>query len=68
MRDETFGLSFLEKYCDRLMFATDMVNVDMEFPLGKWLEEMYQCGKLKEEVYRKICLLYTSIYPDLQHK
>ena len=54
MRDETFGLSFLEKYCDRLMFATDMVNVDMEFPLGKWLEEMYQCGKLKEEVYRKI--------------
>ena len=36
------------------MFATDMVNVDMEFPLGKWLEEMYQCGKLKEEVYRKI--------------
>ena len=54
MRDETFGLSFLEKYCDRLMFATDMVNVDMEFPLGKWLEEMYQCGKLKEEIYRKI--------------
>ena len=50
MRDETFGRSFLEKYCDRLMFATDMVNVDMEFPLGKWLEEMYQCGKLKEEV------------------
>lgn len=54
MRDETFGLAFLEKYCDRLLFATDMVNVDMEFPLGKWLEEMYQCGKLKEEIYRKI--------------
>lgn len=54
MRDEAFGLHFLEKYCDRILFATDMVNVDMEFPLGKWLEEMYQCGKLKEEVYRKI--------------
>lgn len=54
MRDEDFGLNFLETYCDRLMFATDMVNVDMEFPLGKWLEEMYQCGKLKEETYKKI--------------
>ncbi len=54
MRDEDFGLDFLETYFDRLMFATDMVNVDMEFPLGKWLEKMYQCGKLKEETYQKI--------------
>ncbi len=54
MRDESFGLDFLEKYAGRLMFGTDMGNVDMEFPLGKWMERMYQSGKLKEDTYRKI--------------
>ena len=34
MRDSEFGLKFLEKYSDRLFFATDMVNTDMVFPLG----------------------------------
>ena len=54
MRDEAFGLAFLEKYADRLFFATDMVNKDMVFPLGAWLDEKRASGELKEETYQKI--------------
>ena len=55
MRDEAFGLAFLERYADRLFFATDMVNTDMVFPLGAWLDEKLAAGELSEETYRKIC-------------
>lgn len=55
MRDPEFGLKFLEKYADRLFFATDMVNVDMVFPLGAWLDEQVAAGKLSREAYEKIC-------------
>ena len=54
MRDEEFGLWFLETYADRLFFATDMVNKDMVFPLGGWLDEMVSTGKLSREAYDKI--------------
>ena len=54
MRDEAFGLAFLERYADRLFFATDMVNKDMVFPLGAWLDRMAAEGKLSEEAYEKI--------------
>ena len=55
MRDPEFGLAFLETYSDRLFFATDMVNADMVFPLGAWLDEQVACGKLSKEAYNKIC-------------
>ena len=55
MRDEAFGLAFLEKNADRLFFATDMVNKDMVFPLGAWLDQMVSEGKLSRETYEKIC-------------
>ena len=55
MRDPAFGLRFLETYADRLFFATDMVNVDMVFPLGAWLDARAGSGELPEDVYRKIC-------------
>ena len=54
MRDEAFGLNFLETYADRLFFATDMVNQDMVFPLGAWLDEKLASGELKKETYEKI--------------
>ena len=54
MRDPEFGLWFLETYADRLFFATDMVNKDMVFPLGGWLDEMVSAGKLSRETYDKI--------------
>ena len=46
MREEAFGLAFLEAWKDRLMFGTDMVNVDMEFPLGGWLDQKVEEGAL----------------------
>lgn len=55
MRDEAFGLAFLEKYADRLFFATDMVNTDMVFPLGGWLDRMVAEGKLSRRAYELIC-------------
>lgn len=55
MRDQLFGLNFLEKYQDRLMFGTDMINTDMVFPLGAWLDDMLKEGKLSKEVYEKVC-------------
>ncbi|MCI8664540.1 MAG: amidohydrolase family protein [Hungatella sp.] len=56
MRDEAFGLRFLEKFQDRLMFGTDMCSVDMVFPLGRWLDEKLEEGRLDKEVYDKICV------------
>ena len=54
LRDEEFGLAFLERYADRLFFATDMVNRDMVFPLGQWLDELVSSGRLSREAYEKI--------------
>ena len=54
MRDEAFGLAFLELYSHRLFFATDMVNADMEFPLGKWLDEIAASGRLSRRAYENI--------------
>ena len=59
MRDPEFGLAFLEAYADRLFFATDMVNKDMVFPLGAWLDEMLAAGKLRVETYEKIVRGYA---------
>ena len=55
MRDPEFGLNFLETYADRLFFATDMVNSDMVFPLGAWLDKQVEEGTLSRETYEKIC-------------
>ena len=55
MRDVAFGLAFLETYADRLFFATDMVNKDMVFPLGAWLDEQVEKGALSRDTYNKIC-------------
>lgn len=55
LRDEEFGLQFLEKYQDRLLYATDTVNRHQVFPLGKFLDEAVESGRLSQEAYRKIC-------------
>lgn len=55
MRDPDFGLEFLERFSERLLFATDMVNTDMVFPLGGWLDEQAQAGRLSKEAYERIC-------------
>lgn len=55
MRDTSFGLSFLERFHERLFFATDMDNTNSVFPLGAWLDDMAEQGKLSETAYRNIC-------------
>lgn len=55
MRDPEFGIAFLTKYSDRLCFATDMVNTQMSFPLGDWLDQQVKAGTLTQNVYNKIC-------------
>ncbi len=55
MRDPAFGLRFLETYADRLLFATDMVNAEMVFPLGAWLDQQAAEGRLSRSAYQKIC-------------
>lgn len=54
MRDETFGLQFLETYADRLFFATDMLSCEQTYPLGGWLEEKVSEGSLSRETFEKI--------------
>lgn len=55
MRDPDFGISFLEQYADRLFFATDMLNTEMVFPLGSWLDRLHAEGRLSTGAYKKIC-------------
>lgn len=55
MRDEAFGLEFLEEFQDRLLFGTDMVNIEMTFPLGDWLDRQWREKRLSTEAYQKIC-------------
>jgi len=55
MRDEAFGLWFLERFADRLFFATDMLTSDMVYPLGGWLDEQVKMERLSFETYEKIC-------------
>ena len=54
MRDEEFGIRFLETYAERLFFATDMLNSENVLPLAGWMEQMLACGKLCEETCKKI--------------
>lgn len=55
MRDADFGLAFLEQYAGRLFFATDMVNTEMVFPLGEWLDRQYADGRLSRTAYESVC-------------
>ena len=54
MRDEAFGLWFLETFQDRLFFATDMLNTETVQPLASWMEEKLREGKMAPEAYEKI--------------
>ena len=55
LRDEAFGLAFLEEFQDRLLFGTDLLNTDVIFPLGQMLDYWLMSGRLSEMAYRKIC-------------
>lgn len=55
MRDPAFGLAFVERYAHRLFFATDMVNTEMVFPLGAWLDRQVAEGRLSRAAYESVC-------------
>lgn len=55
MRDEKFGLEFLEKYQDRLLYGSDTVNKLQVMPLCNYLDECVGDGRLSRGAYEKIC-------------
>ena len=54
MRDEQYGLYFLHKYQDRLMFGTDTTNRMTRFPLAEYMETKMKDGALNREACEKI--------------
>lgn len=54
-RDPVYGLNFLERFQDRLLFATDMTNRRNVPPLEHFLDEWAKEGKLSAAAYEKIC-------------
>jgi len=59
MRDEEFGLWFLEEFQDRLYFGTDLSSADLYFEFPFWLDRKYEEGKLSKIAYEKICRYNT---------
>ena len=55
LRDEAYGLAFLEAFSERLFFATDAANKTQTFPLAAFLDESVRAGKLSETAWRNIC-------------
>ena len=55
MRDEEFGLWFMEKYQDRLYFGTDICSPKNVFLLPDHLDNCVESGKLSQAAYNKIC-------------
>lgn len=55
LRDPDHGIAFLERFSQRLMFATDMINDTKVFPLGEWLDEQAAAGTLSRQTYERVC-------------
>ncbi len=54
MRDEAYGIQFLEKYRDRLFFGTDAHNRETVSPLAQHLESLVNRGVLRRETCERI--------------
>lgn len=54
-RDPAYGLAFLERFQDRLLFATDMTNRRNVPPLERFLDAWAKEGRLSAAAYEKIC-------------
>lgn len=55
LRDADFGIEFLEKFQDKLMYGTDTLNYDLHYPLGAYLDSLLGQKKLSVEAYTKVC-------------
>ena len=65
LRDEAFGLRFLEQYADRLFFGTDTLNQHQTFPLGKFLDIAVEEGSLSQKAYDSICFRNAELVFEL---
>ena len=54
MRDKQYGIHFLNKYQDRLLFGTDTTNRLTRFPLGDYIETQIEEGTISTEAAEKI--------------
>ena len=53
-RDPEFGIGFLDRFQDKLMFGTDVVRRGQDSPIVHLMEELRQEKKISEAAYRKI--------------
>lgn len=61
LRDQDYGVKFLNEFQDRLLFGTDLLNTeDVIFPLGQMLDYYLLSQKISGECYSKICR-YNSL-------
>lgn len=54
MRDCAYGIRFLEEFQDRLLYGTDQYSLEQDFPLGSYLDQIYQKKLLSQSAYEKI--------------
>lgn len=54
-RDEEYGLAFIHRFADRLMYATDATNERNIPPMADKLDQWLLEGKLCQEDYEKVC-------------
>ena len=54
-RDRAYGIYFLEKFQNQLLFGTDTTNKRTIFPLASYLDELHSNGELSQSAYEKIC-------------
>ena len=55
LRDADYGIEFLIKFQDKLLFGSDICNTDFIYPLASYLDSLLHQFKISEEVYEKIC-------------
>lgn len=55
LRDEAYGLAFLEEFSERLFFGTDTINQQNKFPLGAFLDRSLEDGRLSRRAWENIC-------------
>ena len=53
-RDREFGASFLEEFSDRLLFGTDIANLNQKTPIVGYLDELLANGSISKETYEMV--------------
>lgn len=54
LRDADYGIEFLNRFQDKLMYGSDTISCELHYPLGAYLDSLHHQGKLSDEAYTKI--------------